>query len=128
MQGGGGEEVTAQALRRSIGPAVPAKVQVLCRRTMEPECGADGSAAAAGQLLADGAGRSEQLEKGLLARMPPFIVDACIAKMSVFNFSPADVIIERDTLGTSMVRPSQPPPQKFVTRVTNMCSHCVVSK
>ena len=82
---------------------------------MEPERGENGPAAAAGRLLANGAGKSEQLEKGLLARMPPMIVDACIAKMSVINVPPGDVIIERDTLGTSMVRPSQPRPRKFVT-------------
>ena len=93
-----------------------AQVQVLSRRTMEPDYGPNFSAVAPGQLPADGAGRSEQMEKSLMARMPPLIVDACIAKMSVFNFAPGDVIIERDTLGTSMVRPSQPPPRKIVTR------------
>jgi len=65
-------------------------------------------------LSADAAAASSKPEgKGLLARMPPHLADACIAKMCVFNFVPGDVIIEHNTIGTSMVRILAVPPPRL---------------
>ena len=74
---------------------------------MEPEATGPHGPSAAGGLgpSAPAAAASGNADgKGLLARMPPQLADACIARMCVFNFAPGDVIIEHDTIGTSMVR------------------------
>ena len=41
--------------------------------------------------------------KGLLARMPPHLRDACIERMRVFHFNAGQSIIEQSTIGTTMV-------------------------